>query len=435
LIKVAFASLGCSKNLVDTEHMMGALRDAGYIVGVAEADADVIVVNTCCFIESAKEESTATILELAENKKGCCRAIVVTGCMAARYKEELLKEFPDVDIVAAIGSDIVLSVKDALAGVRKFESALNEANTRRIRTTPPYTAYLKISDGCDNHCTYCVIPSLRGKYKSRSIENICHEAKELCDSGVKELIVIAQDTTAYGIDLYGEDALPKLLSELVKLDVHWIRLHYCYPERITDELIDIIAREDKICKYIDMPIQHCNDDILRRMGRKGNSAELITLINKLRTKVEGVFLRTTLIVGFPGESEEQFGELLEFVKKMSFERLGVFEYSQEDGTPAARFEEQISSDLKHKRYDSIMQTQIEIMNQNSEKYMEKIVEVLVEGYDAESNFYIGRSYADSIDIDGQVFFESKRQIAQGEFVYVKLDGFRDYDFWGVEVGK
>ena len=416
MIKIAMASLGCAKNLVDAENMIGALRSAGYEITSNEAKADVIIINTCCFIESAKQESIDTILELSQNRG----KLVVAGCMASRYSEEILKELPEVTVVTTIGANIISAVRMALSGSRKIIAEKDLEYNKRERSTPPYTAYLQISDGCDNNCTYCVIPSIRGKYKSRPIQEIYEEAREMVADGVKELIIIAQDTTSYGIDLYGKLMLPELLKELCTLDVTWIRLHYCYPERITDELIEVIKNEDKICKYIDVPIQHCSDVILKKMGRKGSKIKIFKVLEKLR-KIPNIVIRSTLITGFPTETEEQFLELVEFVKTVKLDRLGVFAYSQEEGTPAARIKEQIPKRTRQSRANKIMRIQSEISKKLNQARVSTILTVLVE------DSGVGRTYADSIDIDGKVYFEGG---ISGEFVQVLITDFDGYDLYG-----
>ncbi|MDD3766041.1 MAG: 30S ribosomal protein S12 methylthiotransferase RimO [Eubacteriales bacterium] len=433
LTKVAIASLGCAKNTVDTENMLGIIQKGGFEIVSDEKAAEVIIVNTCCFINDAKEESINTILELARLKEeGSLRRLVVTGCMAQRYKDEILKEMPEVDAVVGLGhiSDILSAISgegENIMADRPYSHPASE----RIRITPPYSAYLKIADGCDNHCTYCVIPSIRGKYNSRPLKDLVAEAKALAQKGVSELIIIAQDTTSYGIDLYGKVCLTELLKELCKIDgIRWIRLHYCYPERMTDEIVELIATEDKICKYIDMPIQHCNDDILSKMGRKGSRAKIIEVIKKLRRRIPGITIRTTLITGFPTETDEQYLEMLDFVEEMKFERLGVFAYSQEEGTPAANMQGQIDEEVKSSRLEMIMLKQAEVSQAVSERKVGKTIEVLTEGYDSFMKRYYGRSQADSVDIDGKVFFTCKKRIKEGSFVKVFVEGAMDYDLFG-----
>lgn len=435
--KVSMVSLGCSKNLVDAEEMLGVLEDNDFEITDSEEDADVMIVNTCAFIDSAKQESIACILELAKYKEqDKNRILVVTGCMSQRYKEELLHEIPEVDIV--VGTNEYDKIAEI---IKNYNNEQNEKihcsdvymNTRlrRVVTTPSYMAYLKIAEGCDNCCTYCVIPSIRGKYRSRSIEEIIKEAKSLAKGGARELIIIAQDTTRYGIDLYGEYKLPELLKRLCDIEgVHWLRLHYCYPELITDDLIDTIAAEEKICNYIDIPIQHCNDEILKLMGRKTNKKEICDLIKKLRERIPGVVLRTSLIAGFPGETEEQFDELREFVTEAEFDRLGVFAYSQEEGTPAARLLGQLDEDEKLARQEMIMVDQAAVSEALNQKKIGKVFEVLVEGYDAIIKKFYGRTYGDSEEIDGKVFFTASVKPRPGDFVKVKILDYTEYDLYG-----
>jgi len=438
LKKVSLVSLGCSKNLVDAEEMLGLLEDNGFEIAENEEDADVMIVNTCAFIDSAKQESIDCILELAKYKeKNPDRLLVVTGCMSQRYKEELKKEIPEVDIV--IGTNEYGKIAEILKSYKSGIYCSDEymdARLRRVVTTPPYMAYLKIAEGCDNHCTYCVIPSIRGKYRSRSIEDIIDEAKELVAGGAKELVVIAQDTTRYGIDRYGEYKLPELLKKLCLIDdVRWIRVHYCYPELITDELIETFATEEKICNYLDIPIQHCNDEILRLMGRRTNKNEICNLIRKLREKIPGVVLRTSLIAGFPGETEEQFEELRDFVTEAEFDRLGVFAYSQEEGTPAAKLKGQLDEEEKLARQEMLMVDQAAVSEELNRKKIGKTFDVLTEGYDAIVKMYYGRTYGDSEDIDGKVFFTSKAKLNPGEFVTVEITDYTEYDLYGLREEK
>ena len=431
--KVSLVSLGCSKNLVDAEEMLGLLEDNGFEIAENEEEADVMIVNTCAFIDSAKQESIDCILELASYKKdNPDRLLVVTGCMSQRYREELKKEIPEVDIV--IGTNEYSKIAEILqnhnSGIYCSDEYM-DVRLRRVVTTPPYMAYLKIAEGCDNHCTYCVIPSIRGKYRSRSMEDIIEEANELVAGGAKELVVIAQDTTRYGIDRYGEYKLPELLKNLCRIDgVHWIRVHYCYPELITDELIDIFATEAKICKYLDIPIQHCNDEILKLMGRRTNKSEICSLIKKLRERIPGVVLRTSLIAGFPGETEEQFEELRDFVTEAEFDRLGVFAYSQEEGTAAAKLKGQLDEEEKLARQEMLMVDQAAVSEELNQKKIGKIFEVLTEGYDAIVKMYYGRTYGDSEEIDGKVFFTSKEKLNAGEFVTVQITDYTEYDLYG-----
>ncbi len=440
LKKVSLASLGCSKNLVDAEHMLGILSEHGFEIVENEEDADVIIVNTCTFIESAKNESIECILELSQYKNsGNCKALIVTGCMAQRYKEQILSEMPEVD--AVIGTNEYDKIADVIAELDNDKTDIlwcgagcpDEQNMPRIRTTPSYTAYLKIAEGCDNHCTYCVIPSIRGRYKSRKIEDIVSEAEKLVSDGVRELVVIAQDTTAYGKDIYGEFCLPKLLKKLCSIEkAEWVRVHYCYPELMTDELIEVFKTEPKLCNYFDIPIQHCSDKILKRMGRRTNKAQIIGLIDKIRREIPNAAIRTSLIAGFPGESESDFEELCDFVREVRFERLGVFAYSREEDTPAYSFDNQIAEDEKERRRDLIMMIQSEIAEEQNAKKINSVVRVLVEGKDEIIKSFYGRTYADSEEIDGKVFFKSDRNPLPGEFVNVKVEQTMEYDLFGTE---
>lgn len=442
LKKVAFASLGCSKNLIDSEQMMACLEENGFELWENEADADIIIVNTCTFIEDARVESINCILEMAEYKKsGSAKLLVVTGCMAQRYKEQILTEMPEVDLVIGTNEfDKIADKLNELCSLKKLENRVYCSETplmfehKRTLTTPDYTAYLKIAEGCDNHCTYCVIPSIRGKYRSRRTEDIIAEAEELASNGVKEVIIIAQDTTRYGIDIYGEYKLPQLLSELCRIDgIEWVRVHYCYPELVTDELIDVAAREDKICNYFDIPIQHVNDRILKLMGRRTNKAQIIDMMNRLRERIPDAVIRTSLIVGFPGETEDEFDELCDFVSEMRFDRMGAFIYSREEDTPAYSMKNQIDEEEKRRRQELLMVTQAAVDDENNQKKIGTTVKVLVEGRDAVIKYYYGRTYADSIDIDGKVFFKSNKVLKPGDFVQVKIDEAMDMDLFGAEV--
>ena len=435
--KVSLVSLGCSKNLVDAEEMLGILEAEGYEFVADEEDAEIMIVNTCAFIDSAKQESIDCILEHAkykENDKN--KILVVTGCMSQRYKEELKAELPEVDIV--IGTNEYNKIAEILKDFNRSKEIVHcsdkyieDTNLKRVVTTSPYMAYLKIAEGCDNHCTYCVIPSIRGRYRSRSMDDIETEAQKLVEGGVKELVVIAQDTTRYGKDLYDEYMLPKLLERLCRIDgLHWIRLHYLYPELLTDELIETIKKQDKICNYFDIPIQHCNDEILKLMGRRTNKAELTELISKLRREIPDAVIRTSLIVGFPTETEEQFEELRNFVTETEFDRLGAFAYSQEEGTPAARMEGQIDEEEKLSRQEIIMVDQAAVSEELNQRRVGMSIETLVEGYDAIIKQYYGRTYGDSEDIDGKVFFTSKIKLEPGEFVNVKITDYSEYDLYG-----
>lgn len=440
-INVAFVSLGCDKNLVDSEIMLGLLNKSGYNIIYDEAKADVIIINTCCFIESAVEESIETVLELSQYKvNGNCKALIVTGCMAQRYKEDVFAEMPEVDAIVGTTSyeKIVETISEVLEG--KKIQILDDINKNingdiaynRILTTAGYYAYLKIAEGCNNHCTYCIIPKLRGKYRSRTIESLISEAEMLAKQGVKELIIIAQDTTQYGIDLYGEKKLPELLKRLCTIEgLEWIRLLYAYPEQITDELIKTMATEPKICKYLDMPIQHSNDNVLKRMARRSSQVQLREVIAKLRNAMPDIALRTTLITGFPAETKEEFNDMLEFVKDIKFERLGVFTYSQEEGTPAYKYDNQIDEALKLERKETILELQKSISGQKCEASIAKVFKVLVEGKLPEDNIYCGRTYKDAPDIDGLVFINSDSEIISGDFVSVYIEQATDYDLVGV----
>ena len=436
-IRIGFVSLGCPKNLVDTEVMLGILGEEGYQIVADPAEADVIVVNTCGFIESAQEESIQTILEMAEYKKKNCKLLIMSGCLAERYHEEIRTELPEVDAVVGTGDypKIAQVIKSTLKGEHPvlFGHA-DEPEPKglpRMLSTGGVSAYLKIADGCSNNCTYCIIPKLRGKYHSREMEDILAEAESLAASGVKELIVIAQDTTRYGIDIYGEYRLPMLLKKLCAIDgIHWVRVHYLYPEVITDELISVFREEDKIVKYMDIPIQHCSNRVLKRMGRHGGKDELYALLSKLRKEIPSLVIRTTVIAGFPGETEEEFSELLTFVKEMKFERLGAFAYSQEDGTPAAKLPEQLPQEIKEERAAQIMEIQAEISKSHRDSMLGKEIEVLVEGYDMDNLMYFGRSYQDSIDIDTTVYFAAEDEATIGDFVTVTVLDADTYDLTG-----
>lgn len=438
MTKVAFVSLGCDKNLVDSEVMLALLDEEGYEIISEEENADVVIVNTCAFINDAKEESIENIIELGKLKKNNnVKSLIVTGCLAQRYQDELLKEMPEIDaIVGTTGyTNIVDVVKKTLKGEKiKEVQDINKKeceNNKRLISTVGYYEYLKIAEGCDNHCTYCIIPKLRGKFRSRSIESLIIEAKKLVSKGVKELILVAQDVTSYGIDLYGEYCLPKLLKELCKIEgLRWIRLLYCYPETITDELVDTIANEEKICKYIDMPIQHANDSILKLMGRKTNQKDIRDIIIKLRNKVKDICLRTTIIVGFPGETEEKFEDLIDFVKDVKFDRLGVFAFSEEEGTAAVKLDNKVNEDVKINRQNQLMNIQESLIEEKSKEMLGKKLEVVVEGKIQDENVYMARSYKDMKDVDGLVFFESNENILTGEFIEVQIVEAKGYDLVG-----
>ena len=439
-IKVAFISLGCAKNLVNTEQMMALCRDAGLTLASAPEGADVVVVNTCGFIDSAKEEAIDNILAMGELKKrGQLKKILVAGCLAQRYKDEILDSMPEADGILGTGSygEIVSAVREVLADEtpKRFGSIhapVEELD--RVVTTPPYTAYLRIAEGCDNQCAFCVIPSLRGKYRSRKWENVLAEAKKLADSGVKEIIVIAQDITRYGTDNYGKRRLPELIHELCKLDFHWVRLHYLYPDEFDDELIDAIATEPKVLKYLDIPIQHCNDKILAAMNRRGDKDYLLALFARLREKIPGLVLRTSIITGLPGEGEAEFDELCAFLREVRIERAGVFPYSPEEGTSAARMENRVDEDEARRRAELLVDVQSRVMDEYNEKMLGETVEVLCEGFDDASMGYVGRSYAESVDIDGKIYFSSERDLDAGEFVMVRITGTMDGELTGEAVG-
>ena len=438
--KIAFVSLGCDKNLVDTENMLGILNKSGFALTGDESEADVLVLNSCCFIEDAKEESINNILELAQYKEtGNCKALIVTGCMAQRYKEELLKEIPEVDAIVGTTSydEIATIIAEVLENKGEKVTHFNNIDrtmdheTPRILTTSGYYAFLKVAEGCDNYCTYCIIPQLRGKYRSREMASLIKEAKNLVAQGVGELILVAQDTTRYGIDLYGEKRLPQLLHELGKIEgLEWIRILYCYPEEITDELIMAIKNEPKVCKYIDMPIQHADNEILKQMGRRSSIEQLDMVIAKMRKEIPDISLRTTLIVGFPGETQEQFDHLVNFVKKTQFDRLGVFTYSREEGTPAATMPNQIDPETMQERQDIIMSIQQDISINKNKEMIGKTVRVIIEGKLVDEDVYIGRTYKDAPDIDGKIFVEYVGELISGDMVSVKVLSAHEYDLIG-----
>ena len=439
-MKILFISLGCDKNLVDTEKMLGLLGSEGFQFTDSEEEADIIVINTCCFIGDAKEESVSTILDMARYKEeGNCKALIVTGCLAQRYQQEILTEIPEVDgILGTTSYDQIASmVKRILEKKEEHISffrdidALPKTEKGRIVTTGGYYAFLKIAEGCDKRCTYCIIPSLRGHYRSVPMEDLIEEAKDLAGKGVKELILVAQETTLYGSDLYGKKMLPALLKELAKIPgIQWIRIQYCYPEEITDELIQVIKEEDKVCHYLDIPIQHASDAVLKRMGRRTTQAELKAIIGKLRREIPDIAIRTTLISGFPGETEEDHRQLMEFVDEMEFERLGVFPYSLEEDTPAALMPDQITQELKEERRDQIMELQQEIAFQKAEDLVGEVLEVMIEGKVADEPVYVGRTYMDSPNVDGLIFVNGDRELLSGDFVRVRVTGASEYDLIG-----
>lgn len=448
LKRISITSLGCSKNLIDSEQMRGLLKEAGYELWENEEDADVIIVNTCAFIEAAQTESIECILELAAYKKhGKAKALIVTGCLAQRYKEQVIREIPEVDAVVGVNEydkivDVIKSLDEGgespenIKRISCSDLPMECGELPRERTTPEYTAFLKIAEGCDNRCTYCVIPYIRGRYRSRKMEDIVAEAEKTAAEGVKELIVIAQDTTRYGKDIYGEYKLPELLQKLCRVDgIEWVRVHYCYPELVTDELIEVIAKEDKICNYLDIPIQHCSDRVLKRMGRRTNKAQIIELIKKLRERIPDIVIRTTLLVGFPGETDEDFEELREFVEETKFDRLGVFAYSREEDTPAYDIPDQVDEEVKEERRDLIMLIQSGISEELNEAKRGSVQRVLVEDKDEIIKSYYGRTYADSTEVDGKVFFKSDKRVKPGDFVNVRIDSNLEYDLFGVMIDK
>ncbi len=440
-IKLFCVSLGCDKNLVDTEKMLGLLNSEGYAFTDDEGEADAILINTCCFIGDAKEESVNTILEMARLKEeGRCRALVVAGCLAQRYKEEILEEIPEVDgILGTTSCDEIVNVLNGILGREKQAPVscfhdLAEPPTggeNRVVTTGGYYAHLKIAEGCDKRCTYCIIPYLRGSFRSVPMEQLVQEAGQLAEQGVKELILVAQETTLYGKDLYGGKTLPKLLHELAKVPgIQWLRLQYCYPEEITDELIEAIRTEEKVCHYLDIPIQHASDRILRRMGRRTNQAQLREMIAKLRREIPDIALRTTLISGFPGETQEDHEELMTFVDEMEFERLGVFAYSAEEDTPAYSFPDQVPQEVKEERRDEIMQLQQEIAFEKSEDMVGRVLTVLIEGKVVDEPAYVGRTYMDAPGVDGLIFVNADVELMSGDFVRVRVTGSAEYDLIG-----
>ena len=437
-MNILFISLGCDKNLVDTEVMLGLLASKGHQMIDNETQADVIVINTCCFINDAKEESIQTILEMVDYKKeGRLKALIVTGCLAQRYKNEIIEEIPEVDAVLGTTSydKVVEAIDEALQGHSLVEmtdlDALPEVNTQRLVTTGGHFAYLKIAEGCDKHCTYCIIPKIRGNFRSVPMEKLLREAQELADQGVKELILVAQETTLYGKDIYGEKSLHKLLKELCKIaGIQWIRILYCYPEEITDELIQVMKEEKKICHYLDLPIQHASNEILKRMGRRTSKEQLIEIIGKLRKEIPDIALRTTLITGFPGETEEQHEELMDFVDEMEFDRLGVFTYSAEEDTPAASMDGQIEESVKEDRQAELMELQQDIAFDLAEDMIGQEVLVLIEGKVADENAYVGRTYKDAPNVDGLIFVNTDEELMSGDFARVKVTGALEYDLIG-----
>ena len=437
-MNILFISLGCDKNLVDSEVMLGLLDSRGYQIVDDETIADVIVVNTCCFIHDAKEESIQTILEMAEYKKtGRLKALVVTGCLAQRYQQEIIDEIPEVDAVLGTASydKLAEAIDEALDGHTEMYlediDRLPQVSSKRLVTTGGHYAYLKIAEGCDKHCTYCVIPKIRGNFRSVPMEQLLKEAKELAEGGVKELILVAQETTVYGQDIYGEKSLHRLLRELCKIDgIQWIRLLYCYPEEIDANLIQVMKEEPKICHYLDLPIQHASDAILKKMGRRTSKAQLVDTIHTLREEIPDITLRTTLITGFPGETEEQHQELVEFVDEMEFDRLGVFTYSPEEKTPAAELPDQIPEEVKADRQAELMELQQEIAFDLAEDMIDREVLVMIEGKVADENAYVGRTYRDAPNVDGLIFINTDEELMSGDFAKVKVTGAMEYDLIG-----
>lgn len=441
-MKILFVSLGCDKNLVDTENMLGILKNKGFEFTDDEWEADIIAINTCCFIGDAKQESINTILEMAEHKKDArCKVLVVAGCLAHRYQDEIIKEIPEVDAFVGTSSydkiaDMINSVLEE-KGISNFVEDANRmpmVETDRIVTTPGYYEYLKIAEGCDKHCTYCVIPKVRGSFRSFPIEYLVNQTKKLVEGGVKEIILVAQETTLYGVDLYGKKSLPKLLHNLGLIEgLEWIRILYCYPEEINDELIEAIKNEPKVCHYLDMPIQHASDNILKRMGRRTSKQELTDIVAKLRREIPDIALRTTLITGFPGETDVDHEEVMQFIDECEFDRLGVFTYSREEDTVAAQMPDQIDEEIKEKYRDELMQLQQEISADRSAAMIGRIVRVMIEGFIPEDNTYVGRSYKDAPNVDGLVFVECDRELMSGDFIDVKITGSTEYDLIGIIV--
>ena len=443
-MNILFISLGCDKNLVDTEVMLGILAKRGHQMVDDETQADIIIINTCCFIHDAKEESIQNILEMAQLKEeGRLKALIVTGCLAQRYKDEILQEIPEVD--AVLGTTSYEEIANVIDGILS-DSPMERADSRmtmkdidylpavdagRLVTTGGHFAYLKIAEGCDKHCTYCIIPKIRGDFRSVPMERLLKEAQQLADQGVKELILVAQETTLYGKDIYGKKMLPELLRELCKIKgIRWIRILYCYPEEITDELIQVIKEEPKICHYLDLPIQHASNVILKRMGRRTSKEQLVEIIGKLRTEIPDIALRTTLITGFPGETKEQHEELMDFVDEMEFERLGVFTYSPEEDTPAAEMPDQVPEEVKEERQAELMELQQDIVFDRAEEMIGEELLVMIEGKVADENAYVGRTYRDAPNVDGLIFVNTDEELMSGDFAKVKVTGAMDYDLIG-----
>ena len=437
-MNILFISLGCDKNLVDSEQMLGLLTQKGFTLTDDETQADVIVINTCCFIHDAKEESIQNILEMAEYRKsGRCKALIVTGCLAQRYKQEIIDEIEEVDaVIGTTAHDEIFEViEKTLAGQKELDiqdvDRLVEIDAKRVVTTGGHYAHLKIAEGCDKHCTYCIIPKIRGSYRSVPVERLLKEAQDLADQGVKELILVAQETTLYGVDLYGKKSLHILLKKLCEIKgIRWIRVLYCYPEEIYDELIETIRDEKKICHYLDLPIQHASDRILKRMGRRTSRAQLEEIIEKLRREIPDIALRTALITGFPGETQEDHEELMAFVDEMEFDRLGVFTYSQEEDTPAASMEDQIDEEVKKDRQEELMELQQEVSLDKNEEKIGRTMLAMVEGYLSDENVYVARTYADAPGIDGYLFIDTAETLMSGDFAKVKITGALEYDLTG-----
>ncbi|MCI9401030.1 MAG: 30S ribosomal protein S12 methylthiotransferase RimO [Lachnospiraceae bacterium] len=441
-MKILFVSLGCDKNLVDTEMMLGMLIQKGYSITDDENEADAVVVNTCCFIHDAKQESINTLLEMAQLRAdGSIQALIAAGCLAQRYQDEIQKEIPEVD--AIVGTTAIDAIAEALDRVlagnsdKKSSRFLEDINRRpiygrkRVVTTGGHYAYLKIAEGCDKHCTYCIIPKVRGNYRSIPMESLVQEAEELAEKGVKELILVAQETTLYGVDLYGEKQLPALLRKLCSVGgIQWIRILYCYPEEITEELITTIKEEEKICNYLDIPIQHASDRILKRMGRRTSKQELVKIVERLRTEIPDICIRTTLITGFPSETEADHEEVMQFVNDMEFDRLGVFTYSEEEDTPAALFPEQIAEEIKQNRQAEIMELQQEIAFEKAQDMVGRTITVIIEGMIPDDQIYVARSYKDAPNVDGFVFVQSSKELLTGDFVQVQITGSCEYDLIG-----
>lgn len=438
-MKVLMVSLGCDKNRVDSEMMMGTLAASGYDITENEEEADVIIVNTCCFIGDAKKESINAIFEMAQLKEtGSLKTLIVAGCLGVRYRDEILEQIPEIDAIVGITSEDKIAdvLEETLKGLRVDEHTDISSNPvwkhDRIVNTGSVSSYLKIAEGCDKNCTYCVIPKVRGHYRSYPMEDLVEQARKLVQNGVRELILVAQETTLYGTDLYGEKSLHKLLEALCRIeDLHWIRILYAYPEEIYPEMLEVMAKEPKICHYLDMPIQHASDHILKKMNRRTDRQDLIRIVNEVRSTIPDVVLRTTLLTGFPGETEEDVDDLQSFIEEMKFDRLGVFAYSREEDTPAAKFKDQVPQRIKNKRRDRLMLTQQKISAENGRKRVGSLMETIVEGYLPEEDVYVGRSYGDAPDVDGYIFFESEREWMSGDFVMIRITDSREYDLQGV----